>query len=296
MKIAAAAYAPQWHADWDSLAAKLDRWVGDAAAQGAELLVFPEYAGVEAALIGTPEDRDPLEWVACLRDRRDDWIAQNVDLAQRYGVHILAGSIPWAGGDKTYNAALLCSPSGEATAQKKLILTPYERDEMALSASNDLRLFDTDLGKIGVLICYDSEFPLLARALACAGADMILVPSNTDFPAGQTRVRQSCRARAIEQQCLIVQAPLIGDVPDCAIADTQTGRAGFFGPPDHGLPASGIIAQGDTDVAGWTIADVDPQAIAAPRQSGQVGNFAHWPEQEHRVKSVTVMALGQFST
>jgi len=296
MKIAAAAYAPQWHADWDSLAAKLDRWVADAAAQGAELLVFPEYAGVEAVLIGTPEDRDPLAWVAQCVAVQDQWIALNARLAQTHDLHILAGSLPWWDGSATTNMAALCDSNGQAAFQHKLILTPYERDEMGLSAGNDLRLFDTDLGKIGVLICYDSEFPLLARALASAGADMILVPSNTDFPAGQTRVRQSCRARAIEQQCLIVQAPLVGDVPDCAIADTQTGRAGFFGPPDHGLPASGIIAQGDTDVAGWTIADVDPQVIAAPRQSGQVGNFAHWPEQDHRVKSVTVMGLGQFST
>jgi len=291
MKIAAAAYAPEWHGDWAGLEAKLDAWVANAAAQGAELLVFPEYAGTEAALIGAPRDRSPVEWVEACAAVQDRWVALNARLAQDHGVYILAGSLPWRAADVTTNAAALCSPQGQTALQYKMILTPYEREEMALSAGQDLRLFDTALGKIGVLICYDSEFPLLARALAEAGAEMILVPSNTDFPAGQTRVRQSCRARAIEQQCLIVQAPLVGQVPDCTLLDTQTGTAALFCPPDYGLPADGIIAQGQPDYSAWVIADVDPSAIAAPRQTGQVGNFNHWPEQDQRIKTVLVTSV-----
>ena len=163
------------------------------------------------------------------------------------------------------------------------------------------RLQDADLiGPGKILASTDEDLRALglsrqkaryARALAEAGADMILVPSNTDFAAGQTRVRQSCRARAIEQQCLVVQAPLIGDVPQCTVLDTQTGRAALFCPPDHGLPASGIIAQGETDKPAWVIADVDPSAITAPRQSGQVGNFHHWDEQDKRVKTVTTVPV-----
>lgn len=291
MKLAAAAYRPEWHENWASLEAKLDAWVQDAVEQGAELLVFPEYAGMEAALIGEPGDCDPLVWVNATVAVQNDFIALNKELAKKHNVHILAGSLPWQDDGVTTNMAALCGPVGSAEFQHKMILTPYERGEMGLSAGKELHLFDTSLGKIGVLICYDSEFPMLARALAEAGADMILVPSNTDFPAGQTRVRQSCRARAIEQQCLIVQAPLVGDVPECTVLDTQTGRAALFCPPDHGLPAHGIIAQGETDVPAWVIADVDPKAIASPRQSGQVGNFSHWVEQDQRVKSVTTVRV-----
>lgn len=291
MKIAAAAYPPEWHKDWSGLEGKLAAWVADAAAQGADLLVFPEYAGIEAALTGTPRDRSPRDWVTECVAVQQDWVALNARLAQDHGVHILAGSLPWHSGGFTTNAAALCSPTGQVALQHKLILTPYEREEMALNGGQDLCLFDTSLGKIGVLICYDSEFPLLARALAEAGADMILVPSNTDFPAGQTRVRQSCRARAIEQQCLIVQAPLVGQVADCTLLDTQTGTAALFCPPDFGLPADGIIAEGQPDYPGWVIAEVDPKAIAAPRQTGQVGNFSHWPEQGRCGKTVVTTAL-----
>jgi predicted amidohydrolase len=291
MKIATAAYTPEWHENWESLEAKLETWVQNAAAKDAQLLVFPEYAGMESALIGVPIDRDPMEWVEDCVAVQNDFVALNQRLAQKYKVHILAGSQPWRSSNVMTNMAALCGPTGATEIQHKMILTPYERDEMGLSAGKDLCLFDTSLGKIGVLICYDSEFPLLARALAEAGADMILVPSNTDFPAGQTRVRQSCRARAIEQQCLIVQAPLVGDVPECTVLSTQTGRAALFCPPDHGLPSNGILAQGETDAPAWVIADVDPKAIAAPRQSGQVGNFSHWAEQDQRVKTVTTVRV-----
>ena len=130
-----------------------------------------------------------------------------------------------------------------------------------------------------MLICYDVEFPHQARRLTEAGADMILVPACTDYATGQTRVRQSARARAIENQCLVVHVPLIGEVPECDIIDISTGRAGVFAPPDHGLPPDGILAQGETDDPAPVIWQGDPQSITAPRAHGQVGNFTHWPEQ-----------------
>jgi len=292
MIIAACAYRPEWHATWSALAAKVEAWVADAAARGAKLLVFPEYSGCEAVLIGAPTGNPtPADWTTRMCDAADDWSALNAGLARQYGVWILAGSLCARGDKGPVNRAYLCGPKGELTWQDKLILTPYERVEMGVVAGDEIKLFETPLGNLGVLICYDSEFPLQARALVAAGADLILVPSATDYAAGQTRVRQSCRARAIEGQCLIVQSPVLGPVADCAVVETGTGRVGFFCPPDYGLPSNGIIAQGETDVAAWVLADVDPAAIAGPRQSGQVGNFSHWGEQDRRVDSVTAVAL-----
>jgi len=291
MKIATAAYQPEWHENWESLAAKLKAWVAEAAARDAEVLVFPEYAGVEASLIGIPQDRSPTDWVAQLRNKAAPWTDLHRDLARQYGVHILAGSLPWAGDSQTTNAAALCCPSGGVGVQHKLILTPYEREQMQLDAGENLQLFDTAIGKIGVLICYDSEFPLLARALVAAGADLILVPSCTEATAGQTRVRQSCRARAIEGQCLIVQSPLVGAIAQCKIIDQNTGRAGIFCPPDTGLPQDGIIAEGATDTPGWTFADIALGPITAVRKTGQVGNFGHWDEQLRHVATVGTVSL-----
>lgn len=286
MKIAAAAYRPEWHPDWASLAAKVEAWVKEAALEGAELLLFPEYGGCEAALVGEPSDASPQEWAKRMGTVAADWLLLHVELAQKYGVHILVGSLCDKDINGYVNRAYLVSSDGAAVSQDKLILTPYERNQMQIQAGREIKVFDTALGKIGILICYDSEFPVQARAMTEAGAEMILVPSATDFPAGQTRVRQSCRARAIENQCLIIQSPVLGPVPACDVLDQGTGRVGFFCPPDHGLPSNGIIAQGDTDKAAWVYAEVDPKAISAPRQTGQVGNFAHWIEQDERVARV----------
>ncbi|MCC7320853.1 MAG: carbon-nitrogen hydrolase family protein [Rubellimicrobium sp.] len=280
MRIAAVAHAPGRSPDWDTLEARLDRIVAGA---GADLVVLPEYAGVEAALIDAPATLSPVEW----RDRTAAvalaWAGLVGTLARRHGCHILAGTTLWPTPEGIVNRAFLFAPSGAAVHQDKLILTPYERDVLHLTAGRELRLFETALGRIGVLVCYDSEFPLLARALVEGGASIILVPSCTDLPAGQTRVRQSCRARAIEGQCLIVQAPLVGGVAGCDIVDVNCGRAALFAPPDHGLPPDGIIAQSIPDQPAVVVAQVDPAAIARPRAEGQVGNFRHWPEQEaHR--------------
>ncbi len=291
MKIAASAYRPEWHADWASLSAKIETWVKEAADAGAELLLFPEYGGCEAVLVGPPSDTSAKTWAERMAAAANDWLTLHADLAKKYDVHILAGSLCAADGERLVNRAYLVAPDGSSVFQDKLILTPYERNQMVIGAGREIKVFDTALGRIGILICYDSEFPVQARALTEAGADMILVPSATDFPAGQTRVRQSCRARAIENQCLIIQSPVLGPVLDCDVLDQGTGRVGFFCPPDHGLPSNGIIAQGETDVAAWVYAEVDPKSISAPRQTGQVGNFAHWIEQDDRIERVKTETL-----
>jgi predicted amidohydrolase len=293
MKIASSAYKPLWHEDWAPLQARLDHWIGGAAAGGARLALFPEYAGCEAALLGAPQgDPAPKAWRDRMAEVADRYAAMVSSLAQKHGIYVLAGSLCARDAEAGFvNRAYLCGPEGGLSWQDKLILTPYEREKMEISPGAELKCFDTALGRVGILICYDSEFPLLARRLVEEGVDLILVPSATDYPAGQTRVRQSCRARAIESQCLIVQAPVLGGAAGCDILDLGTGRAAAFSPPDHGLPSDGIIAQGDTDVEGWVIFEADPAQIASPRKGGQVGNVAHWPEQDERLANVSILQV-----
>lgn len=288
MRIAAVAYAPTRNPGWVALDAKLDAIISAAAA---DLVVLPEYAGVDAALLAAPPDLPPQDWRNLTADRAADWLTLMTDLARRHGCHLMTGSTLVRTAAGIVNRAYLVTPDGGIGWQDKLILTPYERDVLDLVPGDGLRVFDTALGRIGILICYDCEFPLLARQQVEAGAEMILIPSCTDLAAGQTRVRQSARARAIEGQCLTVQAPLVGGVAGCDIVDVNTGRAALFAPPDHGLPADGIIVQGDTDRASAVVAEVDPAAIAAPRLTGQVGNVRHWPEQDRHRGAVELQRL-----
>jgi len=288
MKIATSVYRPVWHADRASLEARLEAWVANAALAGAQILVFPEYGGVEAAMIGErPIGVGAIAWAERLADAAQGWADLHARLAQRYGVYILAGSLMARAAQDIVNRSYFLSPEGGVDWCDKLVPTPWERQAISLAPGQENKLFEPPFGKSGIQICYDCEFPLFTRALVEQGADMILVPSATEFEAGYTRVRQSCRARAIESQCLIVHSPVLGPVEDCPLLEQGTGSAAIFCPPDFGLPQNGIIAQGAVDAEGWVIAEVDPVRISASRTFGQVNNFAHWPEQDHRVNSVT---------
>ena len=144
---------------------------------------------------------------------------------------------------------------------------------------DEICVFDTALGRIGVCICYDSEFPLIARAMVEAGAQILLVPSCTDTLHGYHRVRIGAQARALEGQCYTVQSPTVGTAAWSPAVDVNRGVAAIYGPPDRGFPASGVVAEGVLDQPGWVFGEADLAAIAAVRKDGGVLNLAHWAEQ-----------------
>ena len=293
IRIAAAAYPIDRPADWAAWADKLARWVGDAAGQGADLLVFPEYGAMElAALDGAGADREAAARAVAGRMAAAE--ALHAELAAAHGVHILAASGPvWqAGAARPVNRAALCGPEGVIGHQDKQRMVPYERDPWGIVPGGPLHLFDTSLGRIGVLICYDGEFPLLARALVEAGAEILLVPSATETRAGFHRVRIGAQARALENQCITVQAPTIGAAAWCEPVEANTGRAGIFGPPDRGWPEDGVLAEGAFDTPGWVIADVGLSAVRQVRADGGVRTHAHWPEQWQRLSTPVVTVRG----
>lgn len=278
-RIAAAQYPIEALDGWDAYVAKITRWVEDAAEQGAKLAVFPEYGAMELASLDPATMGDlagSMAFVAGLEQQVD---ALHRDLAMRHDLHILAASLPVKRGGKYRNAARLFTPTGSVGVQEKLVMTRFEREQWFVSAGSPLRLFDTALGRIGVLICYDSEFPLLGRALAEAGAELILVPSCTDTVAGYWRVRIGAQARALESQCYTVQAPTVGLADWSPAVDENRGAAAIFGPPDKGFPESGVIAIGQMDAPQWVVGEVDLSLVSAVRAEGAVFNLKHWNEQ-----------------
>ena len=293
-RIAAAAYPLDRFADWHEAEGKLAAWVRRAADQGAELLVFPEYAAMELASLGGAEvagDRDrSIDAVSDLVPRID---AVHRRLAAEHGVHICAGSAPVRRDDgRVVNRARLIAPAGTIGVQDKLILTRFERAPWTIAPGRRVRLFETALGRIGIVLCYDAEFPLIARRLVEAGAEILLVPCATDTLAGYWRVRVGAMARALEGQCVVAQAPLVGPADWLPAVDVNRGAAGVFGPPDKGFPETGVLAEGALDQPGWVVADVDLSAIAAVRRDGDVLNHAHWPEQDGRLARVETVPLG----
>jgi len=289
MKIATAAYPIDWHDSWASYEDKISAWVHGA---NADLLVFPEYAAMElASLAGKDVCADveaSLHAVAERMERADGLLAR---LAAETGKHILGGSGPVFAGARPVNRATFFTPDGQAVSHDKQIMTRWERDPMDCHGGAPLTLMETALGKIGVLICYDSEFPMLGRALIEEGAEILLVPSATEGLSGYSRVRIGAMARALEGQCVAVHAPTQGDAPWNQVVDVNTGAAAIYGPPDKGFPDTGIIAEGGFDTPGWVTADIDLSAIREVRADGHVLNKTHWDEQLGRDGPVRVERL-----
>lgn len=277
IKIAAAAYNLDWFDDFAGYSAKLTRWV-DAAAD-CDLLIFPEYGAMELASLGGKDIAGDLEAslheVARHQDARD---ALHAELAARHGIHILAASGPFFAGERPFNRAVLFGPDGRIGHQDKQIMTRFERDDWGIVGAPGLRVFDTAVGKLGILICYDSEFPLLARQLAEAGVEMILTPSCTDAVAGFNRVRIGAMARALESQCVVVHSPTVGSCDWNPAVDESHGRASIYAPSDGFWPETGILAEGEMDKPGWVKARVDLDKVRQSREDGRVLPFAHWPE------------------
>lgn len=279
--IAAAQYPIGALAGWEAYQTKLTRWVEEAAAGGAALAVFPEYGAMELASLDPATMGDlggSLASVSALVPHVD---ALHAALSARLDLHILAASAPCLlPGGRYVNRARLFAPNGKIGIQDKLVMTRFEREVWGVSGlGGPLRLFQTSLGKIGVNICYDSEFPLLARAQCEAGMELLLVPSCTEALHGYWRVRLGAQARALEGQCCVVHSPTVGLAEWSPAVDSNRGAAGVYGPPDRGFPADGVIAIGELDKPQWLFAEVDLARVADLRANGTVLNTRDWAEQ-----------------
>jgi predicted amidohydrolase len=282
--LAAAAYPLTWFNHFDDYADKLSSWVSEGAALGGELLVFPEYGAMELASLGGSGIARDLEGALVeVARHRTACDALHQDLARQHAVHILGGSGPVFVGARPVNRATLYGPEGIVGHQDKQIMTRFEREDWNVTPGNPLQVFDTPIGRFGVVICYDSEFPLLSRALCEAGVEVLLAPSCTETYAGFMRVRVGSMARALENQCPVVHAPLVGAADWCAGVELNRGRASIYGPPDAGWPETGILAETALDVPGWAVAKVSRGQIARTRADGVVLGFRHWPEQDERL-------------
>jgi len=280
LHIAAAQYPIHAYARWDDYAAALSTFVAEGAATGAKLLVLPEYASmVLTSVLDVP--RTLAAQLDAMQSLLAAYHALHAALARQHAIHLLAGSIPTHREDGEYvNRAWLFNDQGAAGYQDKLIMTRFENESWGISPGKNLRVFDTALGTLAIAICYDCEFPLLARAQAEAGAELLLVPSCTDTAAGYHRVRYGSQARALENQIHVVQAATVGDAPWSETLDINVGAAAIYTPVDRGFPADGIAAMGTREQPGWVDGIVDLKLARSLRTDGRVLNYRDWRRQD----------------
>jgi predicted amidohydrolase len=278
-------------ADWQANAA---HWVAEGAATGASLLVFPEYGAMELTSLLLPEQQTDLNaQIPALGRFQDAFVAVHADLARKHNVTILAPTLPVQVDDTIRNRAWLLSPSGAAEYQDKRQMTRFENEQWGVKGGEALKVFDLGEAKIGIAICYDIEFPLIAHAMSVAGADLILAPSCTDTMAGAHRVHVGARARALENQIYVALSPTVGNAPWSPAVDENHGWAAVYATPDRGFPDDGILAKGELDQPGWIAADLDFEMLRAARETAQVFTAKDWDGQSRPSLTVESVSLSR---
>lgn len=280
-RIASAQYDISFFQSWEEYVTKTQRWVQEAVDNQASILLFPEYACMELASLFPKEIYSSLSGqLSALQTLLPDYLSLFTNLAVEHKIYIQAGTYPVLHQNGEYrNRAYFFSPNGEVDYQEKLTMTRFENEQWHISRGFDIKVFQTDFGKVAINICYDSEFPHYARKQAELGAALILVPSCTDTQAGYYRVRIGCQARALENQCYVVQASLVGNAEWSEAVDVNCGAAAIFTAVDRGFPDNGILSIGNYNQTQWVYADVDFAEITRIRQEGQVFNYVDWPKQ-----------------
>lgn len=284
-RIAIAQYEIEKMPHWQAYEDKIVRLVEQAKENNADLLMMSEYAGLELASWADQHLKKQFEHIQTLLDQYQQLF---LSLAEQYQLYIQPGSLPVKEKDGFYrNRAYFFSPNGKISYQDKIKLTPFELKTNLIHPGEKLTVFETSFGKVGMTICYDCEFPLLAKQLTMAGVKLLLVPSCTEKFSGLTRVMISSRARAIENQCYVAHSSLIGKASWCDFIDISTGQSAIYCPADLGFPEDGILVQAPLNMPEIIYADLSWDKIDHIRQNGEMLNFHDMQQDIHHILQST---------
>lgn len=192
------------------------------------------------------------------------------EMAISYNINIITGSMPMVDDGNLYNVGFLCKRDGSSEMYTKIHITPNEVNYWGMVGGNEIRTFDTDCGKIGIMICYDVEFPELSRLMADDGMEILFVPFLTDTQNGYTRVRHCAQARAIENECYVAIAGCVGNLPGVNNMDIQYAQTAVFTPSDFSFPSNGIKAEATPNTEMTIIVDVDLDLLKELHEFGSV--------------------------
>lgn len=254
----------------DAFLQQVDLQVRALASYKCDVALFPEFFSVP--LTGLWPQMAPAEAMRELAKATPEIVQNIARMATSQRINIIAGSMPLLDNGKLCNVSCLCRRDGKVDVQYKLHPTPGEVADWQMQGGQALRTFDTDFGRIGILICYDVEFPELPRLLAEQGIDMLFVPFWTDSKSGYLRVRLCAQARAIENECYVVLAGSVGCLPEVPSIDNQYAQSAVFAPSDYGFPHDAIVAEATPNIETTLVADLDLTRLKALRVSGSVRN------------------------
>ncbi len=254
--------------DFDDFARQTEYFVDVAANYRSDFAVFPELLTTQ--LLSAMQVKDPATGVRALTEYTDEYIEHFTDLAVRYNLNIVGGTHLVEEEGRLYNVAFLFRRDGTIDRQYKVHVTPNERRWWGIEPGHDIRVLDTDVGPVAINICYDVEFPEMARIATDAGARILFVPFCTEDRQGYLRVKYCAQARAIENQIYVVTAGTVGNLPDTENMDVQYAQSAIFTPSDFSFPRDGIAAETTPNVETVIVGDVDLEVLRRHRRRGSV--------------------------
>jgi len=272
LRVAAVQYFIRPVSTFQQFADQVNSLVATAGDYRADVIVFPEYFTIQLfTLEDTQLPADRL--VRKLAQRADAVHELMAGLAREHNIYIIGGTIAVPDPndpDKVYNDCPVFAPDGRMESQGKMHMTRWEGEDWQVTPRKRLRIFDSAIGKFAVTICYDVEFPELARSAARAGCSLLFCPSCTDDRQGFLRVRYCAQARAIENQMYVVHASTVGSLPQVPSVSLNYGQASILTPSDFAFSRDGILAEGDINAEMMIVGELNMAVIEQAREDGTV--------------------------
>lgn len=273
VRVASVQYQQRRIKSFEEFATQVEYFTDIAADYSADFVTFPELITLQLLSIENTE-LSPVESIRKLSLYTPQVKELFSRLAVHYNINIIAGTHPTeqANGD-IHNVCYVCLRDGSIHEREKLHPTPSERNVWNISGGDSAATIPTDCGPIGVMICYDSEFPEVARHLTDQGALILFVPFCTDVREGYLRVRYCSQARAIENQCYVVLSGNVGNLPGVNNFDIQYGQSCILTPSDFPFARDGIAADSTPNIETVLFADLRLESLARARNAGAVQNL-----------------------
>ncbi|WP_425422481.1 GNAT family N-acetyltransferase [Phaeodactylibacter xiamenensis] len=269
--------------NFDALIRQVEYFVDAVSDYQSDFILFPEF--FEAPLMADYNHLGEARAIRELAGYTNALREKFTEFAVSYNVNIITGSMPKVEEDgHLYNVSYLCRRDGTWEKYQKVHITPSERDAWGMKGGSELKVFDTDCGKVGILICYDVEFPELARIYADQGMQLLFVPFLTDTQNGYNRVRLCAQARAIENECYVIMAGAVGNLPRVNNMDINYAQSAIFTPSDFAFPTNAIRSEATPNTEMTVIADVNLELLKELHEYGSVNTLKDRRKDLYEVK------------
>lgn len=281
VRLAVVQYEVRPIVDFDDFARQTEFFVDVAADKGADFILFPEL--YTSQLLSVRPSKRAEEGARMVAEYTEQYLKHSADLAVRYDINIVGGSQFTEGDERLYNVAYLFRRDGTLEQQYKLHVTSDERRWWGVQGGDELRTFDTDRGRVAILVGYDVQFPELGRIVAEEGARLLFVPFTAGDRAEYLSFRACAQARAIENHLYVITSGIVGNLPFVDNADVHYAVSGIYTPSDISFSRDGIAAETTPNIETVLVQDLDLELL---RRHRQLGTFRNWNDRRRDVYTV----------